>query len=176
MNIGVRSRCGGRSRDEQVTKRATSNPTLRANRKIVMMRVFNAPRRAVFDALTKPELVKRWLVGPPGWSMVVCDIDLKVGGTYRYLWRRHSDGADVAMGGVFRELVPPERTVQTERFDEDGNPGESLVTTVLTERGGKTTLTRMITMIPEGPTLRKPSRKKSMSPVHRSATAAPDPR
>jgi uncharacterized protein YndB with AHSA1/START domain len=159
-----------------MTTAGTLQVTTPTEREIVMTRAFDAPRHLVFDALTKPELVKRWLVGPPGWSMVVCDIDLKVGGTYRYLWRRHSDGADVAMGGVFRELVPPERTVQTERFDEDGNPGESLVTTVLTERGGKTTLTRMITMIPEGPTLRKPSRKKSMSPVHRSATAAPGPR
>jgi uncharacterized protein YndB with AHSA1/START domain len=124
------------------------SPTLRVDRKVVMMRVFDAPRRAVFDALTKPDLVKRWLVGPPGWSMVVCDIDLKVGGAYRYVWRRHCDGADVAMGGIFRELVPPERAVQTERFDEDDDPGEALVTIVLAERGGKTTLTRMTTVVP----------------------------
>ena len=56
-------------------------------REIIMTRAFDAKRDLVFDALTKPELVKRWLLGPPGWSMPVCEIDLKVGGAYRYVWR-----------------------------------------------------------------------------------------
>ena len=55
----------------------------RGEREIVMTREFNAPRRLLFDAFTKPELVKQWLLGPPGWSMPVCEIDLKVGGKYR---------------------------------------------------------------------------------------------
>ena len=59
--------------------------TTQGDREIVMTRAFHAPRRLVFDALTKPELVKRWLIGPPGWSMPVCEIDLKVGGSYRYV-------------------------------------------------------------------------------------------
>jgi uncharacterized protein YndB with AHSA1/START domain len=57
-------------------------------REIVMTRIFNATYDLVFDALTKPELVKRWLLGPPGWSMPVCEIDLKVGGNYRYVWAK----------------------------------------------------------------------------------------
>ena len=103
-----------------------------------MSRVFDAPRRMVFDAMNEPELLKRWLLGPPGWSMVVCESDLKVGGVFRHVWRR-TDGSEMAMHGVYREIVPPERIVRTEAFD--GYPGESLATVVLTEEGSKTTLT-----------------------------------
>ncbi|HYM48922.1 MAG TPA: SRPBCC family protein, partial [Burkholderiaceae bacterium] len=91
----------------------------------------------VFDALTEPELVKRWLLGPPGWSMPVCGIDLKVGGSYRYVWRK-ADGTEMGMGGVYREIVRPERLVHTELFDQDWTGGETVVTTELTEQGGKT--------------------------------------
>jgi uncharacterized protein YndB with AHSA1/START domain len=107
---------------------------------ISMTRVFDAPRRLVFDAFTKPELVKRWLLGPPGWTMPVCEIDLMVGGAYRYVWR-HADGREMGMGGIYREIVPQERLVCTELFDEAWYPGEALVTTILAEQGGRTTLT-----------------------------------
>src|SRR5260370_3077528 len=90
----------------------------RGDREIVMTRVFQAPRRLVFDAFTKPELVKQWLLGPPGWSMPVCEIDLKVGGTYRYVWRRDSDGSEMGMGGVYRWIGPQERIFSTEVFDK----------------------------------------------------------
>jgi uncharacterized protein YndB with AHSA1/START domain len=116
--------------------------TTRGDREIVMTRVFNAPRRLVFDALTKPELVKQWLLGPPGWSMPVCEIDLRVGGNYRYVWRQDSDGSEMGMGGVYREILAPERVVATEKFDEAWYPGEALGTTVLAEHGRKTTLTQ----------------------------------
>ena len=69
----------------------TMKVTTPTDREIVMTRVFDAPRGLVFDALTKPELVKRWLLGPPGWAMPVCEIDLKVGGAFRYVWRRDSE-------------------------------------------------------------------------------------
>ena len=118
----------------------TLQVTAPTEREIVLTRVFDAPRGLVFDALTRPELVKQWLLGPPGWSMPVCEIDLKVGGSYRYVWR-HSDGSDMGVRGVYRDIVPPERIVQTEAFDESWYPGEALVTTVLVEQGGKTTLT-----------------------------------
>jgi len=108
--------------------------TTRGDREIVMTREFDAPRRLVFDALTKPELVKQWLLGPPGWSMPVCEIDLRVGGTYRYVWR-HTDGKEMGMGGVYREIVPQERVVCSELFDEPWYPGEALVTTTLAEGG-----------------------------------------
>src|SRR5271166_1828439 len=117
--------------------------TTRGDREIVMTRVFNAPRRLVFDAFTKPELVKQWLLGPPGWSMPVCEIDLRVGGAYRYVWR-NADGKEMGMRGVFREIVPRERVVQTETFDEPRYSGKALVTTVLVEHSGVTTLTTTV--------------------------------
>ena len=116
--------------------------TASGDREIVMMRIFDAPRTLVFRALTEPELVKQWLLGPPGWSMPVCDIDFKVGGKYRYVWRRDSDGTTMGMGGVYREIVVPERVVATERFDQAWYPGESVGTFVLVEQAGRTTLTQ----------------------------------
>jgi uncharacterized protein YndB with AHSA1/START domain len=116
--------------------------TTPSDREIAMTRVFEAPRRLVFDAHTKPDLVKRWLLGPPGWSMPVCEIDLRVGGKYRYVWRRDRDGTQMGMGGVYREIVAPERIVNTERFDEAWYAGEALNTLVLVEKGGRTTLTQ----------------------------------
>jgi uncharacterized protein YndB with AHSA1/START domain len=109
---------------------------------IAMTRVFNAPRHLVFDALTKPELIKRWLSGLEGWSMVVCEFDLRVGGAYRYLWRRDDGGMEMGMGGIIREIVVPERLVSTEKFDDAWYPGEALGTFALTEQNGKTTLTQ----------------------------------
>lgn len=118
--------------------------TTRGDREIVMTRAFDAPRNLVFDALTKPELVKQWLLGADGWSMPVCEIDLKVGGKYRYVWRRNKDGTEMGMGGVYREIVAPERIVATEKFDQSWYPGEAVGTFVLTEQAGKTTLTETI--------------------------------
>ena len=115
----------------------------RGDREIVMTRDFAAPRRLVFDAFTKPELVRRWLLGPPGWSMPVCEIDLRVGGSYRYVWR-HEKGQEMGMGGVYREIVVPERIVSTEKFDESWYPGEALGTLSLTERDGRTLVTQTI--------------------------------
>jgi len=114
--------------------------TARGDREIVMTRVFNAPRALVFKALAEPELVKRWLLGPPGWSMPVCEIDLRVGGKYRYVWQRDKDGTRMGMGGVYREIVIPERIVATEEFDESWYPGEAIGTAELIEEAGKTRL------------------------------------
>lgn len=72
--------------------------------------------------------------------MVFCEIEPKVGGAYRYVWRKE-DGTEMGMGGVIREVVAPERLVATEKFDQSWYPGEALDTTVLVEQGGKTTLT-----------------------------------
>ncbi|PYP18548.1 MAG: ATPase [Gemmatimonadetes bacterium] len=116
--------------------------TTPSDREITMTRVFDAPRTLVFDAHTKPELVKQWLLGPPGWSMPVCEMDVRVGGTYRWVWRHDRNGTEMGMGGVYREIVQPERLVTTERFDEAWYPGEGLNTLVLVERGGRTTLTQ----------------------------------
>ncbi len=113
------------------------------DREIVVTRVFDAPRHLVFDAFTRPELLKRWLFGPGGWSLAICEVDLKVGGAYRYVWR-HTNGAEMGMGGIHREIVPPERIVATQLFDEDWTGGEAIGTLVLTERDGRTTLTNTI--------------------------------
>jgi uncharacterized protein YndB with AHSA1/START domain len=112
-------------------------------REIVITRNFDAPRSLVWDAHTKPELVKRWLLGPPGWTMPVCEIDLRVGGKYRYVWR-NQDGNEMGMGGVHREIVAPERLVTTQLFDQDWTGGEAIGTLVLTERDGKTILTNTV--------------------------------
>jgi uncharacterized protein YndB with AHSA1/START domain len=106
-----------------------------APNEIVMEREFHAPRRLVVKAMTTPELIKRWLGGTRA-TVISAEVDLRVGGQYRYVFRR-PDGKEFAFGGVFRELGE-ERTVQTEKFD--GYPGESVVTTTWTEHDGKTTL------------------------------------
>jgi uncharacterized protein YndB with AHSA1/START domain len=119
--------------------------TTPTDREIVLRRVFDAPRRLVFDALTKPELLRRWLLGPPGWSMVVCEVDLTVGGRYRYVWR-NVDGTEMGMHGVYREILRPERIVNTETFDFgcDAQSGEAIGTAVLLEKDGRTTLTTTV--------------------------------
>jgi uncharacterized protein YndB with AHSA1/START domain len=111
-----------------------------SDREIVMTRVFDAPREMVFDAYTKPELLKRWLGVFGGWTLPVCEVDLRVGGTYRWVWRG-ADGSEMGVRGVYREVVRPERLVNTEKFDEPWYPGESVITAVFAEQGGKTTLT-----------------------------------
>ncbi len=116
--------------------------TTPSDREIAMTRVFNAPARLVFDAWTKPELIKRWLGMRAGWTMAVCEVDLKVGGAYRFVWR----GPDMTMGmrGLYREVVRPERLVSTEVFDDPWYEGEAVDTMVLVERDGKTTVTTTV--------------------------------
>jgi len=116
--------------------------TTPSDREIAMTRVFDAPARLIFDAWTKPELIKRWLGVRAGWTMEVCEVDLRVGGKYRFLWR--SPDMTMGMGGVYREVVPPVRLVSTETFDEAWYEGEALDTIVLVERDGKTTVTTTV--------------------------------
>ena len=120
-------------------KAAKLKITTPSDREIAMTRVFDAPRDMVFDAWTKPELIRRWLGVFGGWKFVVCEVDLKVGGKYRYVWRGPG-GEELAMGGVYREIVRPERLVCTEKFDEPWYPGDAVDTTVFVEKGGKTTV------------------------------------
>jgi uncharacterized protein YndB with AHSA1/START domain len=108
-----------------------------SDREIRMTRAFDAPRALVFDAFTKPELIKRWMFGPEGWSLPVCEVELKAGGKMRYVWK-HTDGASMGMSGIFREIKRPSRIVHNETFDEDWTGGETLVTTLFTEQGGQT--------------------------------------
>ena len=126
-----------------MTKTGAVKITTPTDRELVMTRVFDAPRGMVFDALTKADLVKRWLLGPPGWTMPVCEIDLRVGGKYRYAWQ-NADGRKMGMGGTFKEIVRPSRIVTAELFDEDWTGGETLVTTEIVETNGKTTITTTV--------------------------------
>ncbi len=116
--------------------------TTPTEREIVITRGFNAPRSLVWDTMTKPELLKRWLTGPPGWSMVTCEDDARVGGAFHWSWRG-PDGAEMSMRGINREIVPPERKVRTESFEFGCVPqsGEQLATLVLAEQGRRTALT-----------------------------------
>lgn len=134
-----------------------STPT---DREIQVTRVFDAPRALVFDAFTRSELVQKWLLGPPGWTMPVCEIDLKVGGAYRYLWRQETDGREMGMGGVFREIVSPRLLVATEVFDEPWYPGEALDTTVFVEEGNTTRIT--ITVLYESMDARDTAKRSGM--------------
>src|SRR3979409_1936837 len=118
----------------------TLKVTTPTEREIVLTRVFDAPRTLVLDAFTKPELLKRWF-GPRGWSLVVCEVDFRVGGSWRFVLRGPDD-KDMGMRGVYREIAAPERTVHTESFDDF--PGESVVTMVMLEDGGRTTMTATV--------------------------------
>jgi uncharacterized protein YndB with AHSA1/START domain len=122
--------------------RAKSVVTLPNDRDVVVVREFNAPRDLVFDAWTKPALVQRWLLGPPGWTMPVCEMDVRPGGQYRWRWRSDENGAEFGFSGEFREVVRPSRIVHIERYepgDVGGEMGEALVTQELTEAAGITT-------------------------------------
>jgi uncharacterized protein YndB with AHSA1/START domain len=112
--------------------------TTPSDREIVMTRVFDAPRRLVFEAWTNPEHLPHWMLGPGGWTMPVCEIDLRPGGAWHFVWRR-ADGTEMAMRGVYREIVPPERLVSTESWG--GDWPETLNTLILSEEDGRTTLT-----------------------------------
>jgi uncharacterized protein YndB with AHSA1/START domain len=114
--------------------------TVPTDREIRITRSFDAPRDLVWDCHTKPALVRRWLLGPPGWEMPVCEIDLRVGGKYRYEWVDKGRGKKMGMGGVFTEVVKPEKIASKEKFDDDWTGGETLAHQVFTEKSGKTTL------------------------------------
>jgi uncharacterized protein YndB with AHSA1/START domain len=112
--------------------------TTPTDREISWTRVFDAKPDLVFEALTRPELLRRWLLGPEGWTMIVCEVDLRVGGAYRFVWS-HPDNGRMGMGGIYREIVRSERIVNTEVYDD--YPGEAVGTVVLVEQHGTTILT-----------------------------------
>jgi uncharacterized protein YndB with AHSA1/START domain len=121
--------------------------TLPNDRDVVVVRSFDAPRTLVFDAWTTPELMQRWLLGPPGWTMPVCEMDVRPGGKFRWRWRNVESGVEFGFSGEFHEVVKPSRIVHVERFDPGdvgGEMGEALVTSVLTEKNGVTTYSTTI--------------------------------
>jgi uncharacterized protein YndB with AHSA1/START domain len=126
-----------------MSERQTLRVTTPSDLEVALTRDFQAPRPLVFDALTRPELIRQWLGIHGTWQWVACEVDLRVGGAYRYAWR-NAKGRELGMGGTFLEIVRPERLVNTERFDDPWYEGEALVTAVLTERDGWTTLTSTV--------------------------------
>jgi len=106
---------------------------------VTVSRRFDAPADLVFACHTRPQLVQRWQLGPPGWTMPVCEIDLRVGGIYRYIWRSDADGSEFGFTGRYREITVPSLIVHTEGMI--GTPGEAVVTTTFEEHGRRTTLT-----------------------------------
>lgn len=116
------------------------NVTLPSDTEIRMTRSFNAPRRLVWDAYTKPELMQQWMTGPSGWVLKVIGGDVRVGARYRLEWSRPGDGAVMGAGGVYLEVREPERLSCTERFDDPWYPGEAINSYDLVEAAGRTTL------------------------------------
>jgi uncharacterized protein YndB with AHSA1/START domain/DNA-binding HxlR family transcriptional regulator len=117
--------------------------TTPGEREIVLKRLFAAPRRWVFDAFTKPELLKRWLFGVPDASLAECRVALKTGETFRYVWR-NPDGTEIGTTGVCLEFKRPDRLAATEKFDKPWYPGEAVGTIVLLEKDGVTELTQTL--------------------------------
>jgi len=118
----------------------TLQVTTPSDREIALIRVFDAPRHLVWKAMVTPELLKRWLGVHNNWTLDACQIDLRVGGAYRYVWKGPGREA-MGMGGVYREVTPPSRLVATEKFDDAWYQGSAESTMELVEQGGKTTLT-----------------------------------
>jgi uncharacterized protein YndB with AHSA1/START domain len=115
--------------------------TTPSDREVAMTRVFDAPRRLVWEAWTNPKHVPHWLLGPEGWTMPVCEIDLRPGGAWHFVWRR-SDGSEMEMRGLYKEIIAPDRLVTTESWG--GDWPETVNTLTLSEKNGKTTMTQTV--------------------------------
>jgi uncharacterized protein YndB with AHSA1/START domain len=120
------------------SKAGVTTFTTPSDRELVAMRVVDAPRSLVWEAHTSPKHVPHWMLGPEGWTMPVCEIDLRPGGAWHFVWKQ-PDGTEMEMRGVYREIAPPERLVHSESWG--GDWPETLNTTVFTEKDGKTTIT-----------------------------------
>jgi len=122
-----------------VANSGTFRVTAPSDREIVLTRLFDAPRHLVFEAMTRPEHIRRWWGRlDDGYSVPVCEVDLQPGGRWRFV-NRHPKG-ECAFHGVYREIAPPDRLVFTETMEPHPEPG-SVVTAVFAEENGKTRIT-----------------------------------
>ncbi len=125
--------------------------TLPSDREVRVVRSFNAPRQLVWDAHTKPALIQKWMLGPPGWSMPVCEMDVREGGTYRWRWRSDEDGKEFGFFGEFKQVNAPAKLVHAEHYDPGDVGGAmdasepAIITSEFAEANGVTTLT--VTML-----------------------------
>ena len=117
---------------------------LRDDTEIVVRRAFAAPADLVFAAFTVPKLMQRWLLGYPGWTMPVCDVDLRPGGTYRQRWRETETGNEFGFKGVYHEIDAPNRIVQAEVFEDDPSWGENNIITTFDAVDGGTLVTMIM--------------------------------
>jgi uncharacterized protein YndB with AHSA1/START domain len=130
----------------------TLNVSAPTDCEIVMTRDFDAPRHLVWEAMSRPEYVRRWMFTPPGWSWAECEMDVRVGGKFRWAWNGPDGRPALAIWGEHREVNPPIRMVHTEHMQmgpgaggpgagcEEPEPWELLATLELTEQGGRTHL------------------------------------
>jgi uncharacterized protein YndB with AHSA1/START domain len=122
---------------------------LPSDREVKVTRSFKAPRALVYRAYTEPEILRRWLLGPPGWSMPVCEMDVRVGGRFRWRWKSDQDGSEFGFSGTFREVQPSSKLVHTEAYEPGTVGGEypgndAIVTVTFAEDEGVTTVTTLI--------------------------------
>jgi uncharacterized protein YndB with AHSA1/START domain len=118
-----------------------------SDRELAVTRVFAAARAVVFDAWTAPARMQDWMLGPEGWTMPICEVDLRDGGVWRFVWRG-ADGRELAMQGLYREVSPPGRLVFTETWG--GDWPETLNTVVLADADGGTRLTYTVEYVSAG--------------------------
>jgi uncharacterized protein YndB with AHSA1/START domain len=137
---------GGETMETMIEK---AEVTLPSDSAVLVTRSFRAPRSLVYRAHTEPALIRQWMLGPPGWSMPICEMDVRVGGNYRWRWRSDKDGKEFGFSGTFREVEPNVRLVHTESFDpgttaEKMADSPSLVTLTLSGDGVITTISSLI--------------------------------
>jgi uncharacterized protein YndB with AHSA1/START domain len=120
--------------------------TLPSDREVRVTRTFNAPRQLVWDAHTKPGLVQKWQIGPPGWDMPVCEMDVRVGGKYKWQWKSQESGKQFGFHGTFTEVKAPAKLAHEEFYDPGDTGGDMptdescLVSLELSDANGVTTL------------------------------------
>jgi uncharacterized protein YndB with AHSA1/START domain len=128
---------------------ASADVNLPTDTTLQVRRSFKAPRDLVYRAHTEPELLQRWMLGPPGWTMPVCEMDVRVGGKYLWRWRSEEDGKEFGFHGAFTEVDAPLKLAHTEFFDPgdvgaDMGEGSSIVSNTFEESGGVTTMTTVM--------------------------------
>ncbi|HTJ59199.1 MAG TPA: SRPBCC domain-containing protein [Devosiaceae bacterium] len=119
--------------------------TLPSDTEILVIRNFDAPPALVYRAFIEPALVKRWMLGPPGWSMPVCEIDYRIGGKYHYRWRNEADGNEFGLTGVFEEIEPEKTLNSRERFEDTTLEDEAHIATSFRPNGAGTRVVYLIT-------------------------------
>ena len=124
----------------------TAEVSMPSDHQVSVSRTFQAPRDLVYQAYTDPELLRRWCLGYPGWTMPVCEMDVRVGGKFRWVWRSDEDGKQFGFHGEYRKVEAPARIVHTEIYDAGDiggsmtEMGEALIDVSFKETDGATTV------------------------------------